>query len=105
MGERTLDVQDNDLGEILEELAAIIKERREADPQKSYTAKLLTQHEDMLYKKLVEEATELVMASKDRDHDHIRYEAADLLYHLLVMLERTGVSTHELAGELKARMG
>ena len=43
------------------------------------------------------------MACKDDDHDHIRYEAADLVYHLLVTLERYGVSTEELAGELDAR--
>ena len=44
------------------------------------------------------------MAAKDRDHDHIRYEAADLVYHLLVVLERYGVTVEELAGELDARM-
>ena len=44
------------------------------------------------------------MACKDGDHDHIRYEAADLVYHLLVVLERYGVTVEELAGELDARM-
>ena len=43
------------------------------------------------------------MACKDNDHDHIRYEAADLVYHLLVVLERYGVTLDELAGELNAR--
>jgi phosphoribosyl-ATP pyrophosphohydrolase len=104
MGERTENVVDADLGETLRELAAVVRKRREADPEKSYTARLLTEPEDTLYKKVVEEATELVLAAKDRDHDHIRYEAADLLYHLMALLERTGVSCGELAGELKARM-
>lgn len=44
------------------------------------------------------------MACKDKDHDHIRYEAGDLVYHLLVTLERFGVTLDELAGELNARM-
>ena len=52
---------------------------------------------------LAEEASEVIMACKDDDHDHIRYEAADLVYHLLVTLERYGVTTEELAGELDAR--
>jgi phosphoribosyl-ATP pyrophosphohydrolase len=104
MGERTENVVDADLGETLRRLAAVVKGRREASPEESYTARLLTEPEDKLYKKIVEEAAELVFASKDHDHDHIRYEAADLLYHLMVLLERTGISCDELAGELKSRM-
>ncbi len=46
----------------------------------------------------------MIMACKDDDHDHIRYEAGDLVYHLLVTLERYNVSLPELAGELNARM-
>jgi phosphoribosyl-ATP pyrophosphohydrolase len=59
---------------------------------------------DYLLKKIGEESTELILAVKEDDHDHIRYEAADLLYHLLVVLERAGISQAELAGELDARM-
>ncbi|MDR2105995.1 MAG: phosphoribosyl-ATP diphosphatase [Coriobacteriales bacterium] len=103
MGERTENVVDANLGETLSELAAVVKNRHSADPRESYTARLLTEHEDLLYKKVVEEAAELVLAAKDHDHDHIRYEAADLLYHLMVLLDRTGVTCEELAGELKAR--
>ena len=44
------------------------------------------------------------MAAKDDDHDHIRYEMGDLLYHLLVVAERYGITLDELAGELNARM-
>ena len=56
-----------------------------------------------LLKKLAEEASEVIMACKDNDHDHIRYEAGDLVYHLLVTLERYGITLDELAGELNAR--
>jgi phosphoribosyl-ATP pyrophosphohydrolase len=104
VGERTANVQDADLGATLNQLIAIVRARREANPEESYTARLLAAPEDTLYKKLVEEATELVLAAKDHDHDHTRYEAADLVYHLLVLLERTNISPEELAGELKARM-
>ena len=103
MGERTAHVRDGNIGATLEGLARVIHERREASPEESHTARLLSGKEDSLLKKLAEEASEVIMAAKDRDHDHIRYEAADLVYHLLVTLERYGVSIEELAGELDAR--
>lgn len=103
MGERTENVVNGDLGETVVGLAAVIHGRRDASPETSYTARLLQGKEDSLLKKLTEEATEVVMACKDDDHDHIRYEAGDLIYHLLVVLERYGVSLEELAGELDAR--
>ena len=104
MGERTANVQDGDIGQTIESLAATIHGRRTASPEASYTAKLLGGPEDKLLKKVTEEATEVVLACKDRDHDHIRYEAGDLVYHLLVLLERYDVTIDELAGELNARM-
>ncbi len=103
MGERTPDVHDGDLGATLARLAAAIRARREADPGQSYTKRLLDGPADKLLKKLVEEACEVALACKDNDHDHIRYEAADVLYHLLVVCERWGVTPAELAGELDAR--
>jgi len=104
MGERTDNVENADFGTTLEQLVAIIKSRRGTDVSLSYTALLLAQHEDKLCRKIIEEATEMVLAMKDEDHDHIRYEAADLIYHVLVSLERFGITAEELAGELKARM-
>ena len=104
MGVRTANVQPGNIGETLEGLAATIHARRDVSPQESYTARLLTDVEDELLKKLAEEASEIIMACKDRDHDHIRYEAGDLVYHLLVTLERYGISLDELAGGLNARM-
>lgn len=103
MGERTANVQNGDIGVTMRGLAEVIHSRRDASPETSYTARLLQGKEDGLLKKVTEEATEVVMACKDNDHDHIRYEAADLVYHLLVTLERYGVSVEELAGELDAR--
>ena len=103
MGERTANVQDGNIGETLNGLAAVIHARRDASSAQSYTARLLQGSEDTLLKKVTEEATEVALACKDNDHDHIRYEAADLVYHLLVTLERYGVTIDELAGELDAR--
>ena len=103
MGERTANVQDGDIGKTLTGLAEVIRGRRDASPETSYTARLLAGEEDALLKKLAEEASEVIMACKDKDHDHIRYEAADLVYHLMVALERYGVTIPELAGELDAR--
>jgi phosphoribosyl-ATP pyrophosphohydrolase len=91
------------LGEVLDELASVISMRRDADPEASYTARLLTGHEDKLLKKIGEEATEVVMAVKDHDRGQVRYESADLIYHLLVVLEREGVSLDSLAEELEGR--
>lgn len=104
MGVRTAHVEDGNIGKTIEGLAATIHGRRDASPETSYTAKLLQGEEDGLLKKVVEEAGEVIMACKDRDHDHIRYEAGDLVYHLLVVLERYGITIDELAGELNARM-
>ena len=101
MGVRTANVQDGNIGETLTGLAEVIHGRRDASPQESYTARLLTDVEDELLKKLAEEASEVIMACKDNDHDHIRYEAGDLIYHLLVTLERYGIPLDE-AGALEA---
>jgi phosphoribosyl-ATP pyrophosphohydrolase len=104
MGVRTANVVDGDIGETLSSLSATIHGRWDHDPEASYTSRLLNGEPDELLKKLAEEASEVIMACKDDDHDHIRYEAADLVYHLLVTMERYQVTLDELAGELNARM-
>lgn len=103
MGERTQNVQPGDIGATLESLWNVIQARRDGDPETSYTARLLQSGQDRVLKKVAEEACEVALACKDQDHDHIRYEAADLLYHLLVALAYHGVTIEELAGELDAR--
>jgi phosphoribosyl-ATP pyrophosphohydrolase len=91
------------LGDVLDELFAVIEERRGADPEASYTARLLSGNEDGLLKKIAEESGEVIMAAKDRDADHLRYEVGDLVYHLLVVLARYGLTPSDLAEELAAR--
>ncbi|MBQ9058676.1 MAG: phosphoribosyl-ATP diphosphatase [Atopobiaceae bacterium] len=104
MGERTEHVADGDIGTTLSSLATTIHNRRDARPEESYTKRLLDGNSDKLLSKLAEETSEIIMACKDNDHDHIRYEMGDLLYHLLVVCERYGIRLDELAGELDARM-
>ena len=99
------------IGDALESLSQTIHARREAG-QESYTNRLLTGDLDTLLKKLVEEAHETTLAAKDlqrldaypREIDHLRYEAGDVVYHLLVVLERCGISLDEFAAELNSRM-
>ena len=119
-------------GASLEALAATIAARREAG-EESYTHRLLTGDVDAVLKKVIEEAGEVALAAKDADSalcfagesaevapgstaaerlaeaasqsvDHLRYEAADVIYHLLVVLECFGIGLDELAAELNNRM-
>ena len=91
------------IGETLEALAATIANRREAGDE-SYTHRLLTGKDDDLLKKVMEEAGEVALAAKDGEVNHLRYESADVVYHLLVVLERYGISLDDLAAELNTRM-
>jgi len=74
-----------------------------ADPEASYTARLLAKGIDTVCKKVGEEATEVVLAAKGAEHGQVVYESADLLYHLAVLWRATGVSLDEVAAELASR--
>ena|SRR5664280_528071 len=91
------------LGSVVDELWAVIEARRTADPESSYTARLLTGNEDQLLKKIAEEAGEVIMAAKDGDAAHLRYEIGDVVYHLLVVMARWGLTPGDLAEELASR--
>jgi phosphoribosyl-ATP pyrophosphohydrolase len=91
------------LGEAIDQLWSTIEARRGADPASSYTAQLLTGPEDALLKKIAEEAGEVIMAAKDADAAHLRYEVTDLTYHLLVVMARWGLTPNDLAEELASR--
>ncbi len=91
------------LGTALDALWTTIESRRNADSEVSYTAKLLSGPEDSLLKKIAEEAGEVIMAAKDADSEHLRYEVADLTYHLLVVMARWGLTPDGLAEELTSR--
>jgi phosphoribosyl-ATP pyrophosphohydrolase/phosphoribosyl-AMP cyclohydrolase len=91
------------LGTVIEELYALLEQRLREQPEGSYTVKLLTGPQDKLLKKIAEEAGEVIIAARDGDHDQTRYEIADLLYHLLVVMVREGVEPADLAAELAGR--
>jgi phosphoribosyl-ATP pyrophosphohydrolase/phosphoribosyl-AMP cyclohydrolase len=91
-------------GETLGALEKVLKDRRENPPEGSYTAKLYAD-EALRHKKVGEEATELVIASLKGDRKEIAHEAADLLYHALVVLQGHGMGLKEIAEALRAREG
>jgi phosphoribosyl-ATP pyrophosphohydrolase len=90
----------------LSDLAAIIAERaRAADPESSYTARLLAKGAAQTAKKFGEEAVEAALAAVSGDKAALTAEAADVLYHLLVMLQAGGVELKEVMAELEKRTG
>jgi phosphoribosyl-ATP pyrophosphohydrolase len=91
--------------DVLERLALLIRARRAESASKSYTRELLDGGPERCAKKLGEEATETVIAALVQDHRALTREAADLIYHLLVLLESKHVSLGEVLAELKTRMG
>jgi phosphoribosyl-ATP pyrophosphohydrolase len=94
-----------DTDAVLDELFAVIESRKEELPEGSYTASLFTHEkgENQVLEKLGEEATELLLAAKDDDREELAGEAADLVYHLLVLLSMKGMDLAELREELRAR--
>lgn len=91
------------LGRALDELYATLKDRQAEMPEGSYTARLLSDSEDTVLKKIGEEAVEVVMAAKDGDRAHLRYEIADLYYHLMVAMVRWDLTPADIASELESR--
>ncbi|AGA90617.1 phosphoribosyl-ATP pyrophosphohydrolase [Thioflavicoccus mobilis 8321] len=89
----------------LERLAEVLEERKSADPQSSYVAKLYGKGLDAILKKIGEEATETVMAAKDGEGERIVSEVADLWFHCLVMLAHEGLGPTAVLAELDRRFG
>lgn len=87
----------------LADLARIVAERAKAPPERSYTAKLLAAGPAGAAKKLGEEAVEAALAAVQGDRAGLVAEAADLLYHLLVVLEGAEVPLDEVMSELQRR--
>ncbi len=90
---------------ILDNLYHTICERKHSDPTKSYTAKLLQGKENSMLKKIVEEAGEFTFAVKDNDTEEIIYEAADIVYHIMVALASKNVNPDRIKQELARRFG
>ncbi|WP_456371600.1 phosphoribosyl-ATP diphosphatase [Methanocaldococcus sp.] len=93
---------------ILEEVYEIIKKRIEEKPENSYVAKLTTDDEkksaiNKICEKIGEESTELILAAKDDKKDEIIYEAADLIFHTMVLLAYKNIEFKELLQEFDRR--
>jgi phosphoribosyl-ATP pyrophosphohydrolase len=89
----------------LARLEAVIAARRDADPDSSYVAKLNAKGLKKIAQKLGEEATETIIAALVEDRDALVGEAADLLFHLLVLLGAKDVALAEVLAELDRREG
>jgi len=99
------DVLSGELGgtaAIIPELRRVIRHRKDNPKEGSYTNRLLA-NEDLLLKKVVEEAAELAIASKNNDPEELAWESADLIYHLLVLMESTGLPLEEIFKKLSER--
>ncbi len=89
----------------LDELATIIAARASADPKDSWTAKLLLQGPEKAAEKFGEEAVEAIIEAVKGDRAALTSEAADVLFHLLVMLHSRGVAIADVMDELARRTG
>ena len=85
------------------ELARVVRERAQAKPEESYTARLLAKGQAAVLKKIGEEATEVVLAATAESDLRLAEESADLLFHLLVALHQRGVPLSRVMEELRRR--
>ncbi|MEW8508702.1 MAG: phosphoribosyl-ATP diphosphatase [Candidatus Thiodiazotropha sp.] len=93
------------MSDVLQQLAKVLEERKQADPDSSYVAKLYAKGLDAILKKIGEEATETVMAAKDGEAEKVVYETADLWFHTLVLLAHQGLGPEHVLRELERRFG
>lgn len=93
------------MSDVLERLSDLLEERKSADPQSSYVAKLYAKGMDGILKKVGEEATETILAAKEGNRAQIVYETADLWFHCLVMLAQAGLKPQDVLDELARREG
>ncbi len=91
--------------DVLDRLAATIEARKSSDPDSSWTARLLAKGPGKCAEKFGEEAVEAIVAAAIGDRENLTAEAADVLYHLLVMLAARDVALADVLAELDRRDG
>ena len=91
------------MSDVIQELEATLRQRAALPPADSYTARLLAAGEDEIVKKVGEEAVEVILAAKGQGDVRLVEEAADLVYHLLVLLLSRGLSWDDVEAELARR--
>jgi len=89
--------------EMIAKLVRVIEKREQEMPVGAYTTYLFDKGIDKICKKVGEEATEVVIGAKNRDAEEVKWEAADLIYHLLVLLQEQKVSIYDVLHVLKKR--
>lgn len=87
----------------LMKLNELVNQRKRDLPENSYTTKLFKEGSDRIIQKVGEEATEVIIAAKNKSRKEIVYETADLLYHLIVMLSDNELSLTDIVNELESR--
>jgi phosphoribosyl-ATP pyrophosphohydrolase/phosphoribosyl-AMP cyclohydrolase len=93
----------NTSGDFLVDLEQIISDRKKNPSEKSYTSSLFQKGINVIAQKVGEEAVELVIEAKDNDEEKFKNEAADLLFHYLVLLQSKGFSLQDIKAVLRAR--
>ena len=89
--------------QILMDLEQIIDQREKERPEGAYTTYLFEEGVDKILKKVGEEASEVIIAAKNRNQEELKWEASDLLYHLLVLLREQGLPFKEILNVLQER--
>lgn len=89
--------------QILMDLEQIIDQREKERPEGAYTTYLFEEGVDKILKKVGEEASEVIIAAKNRNQEELKWEASDLLYHLFVLLREQGLSFKEILNVLQER--
>ncbi len=93
------------MNDVLNRLSELLEERKSADANASYVAKLYAKGIDSILKKVGEEAAETIIAAKNGDKEQLIYETADLWFHTLVMLAHAGLKPQDVLDELARREG
>ena len=87
----------------LTDLYNVVLSRKNEKAEGSYTCYLFEKGLDKILKKCGEEASEIIIAAKNPDHEEIKYEIADFLYHVMVLMAEKGVTWDEVMDELSSR--
>ena len=90
---------------VLQRLGETLAARKGADPSSSYVAGLMAKGEEAILRKVIEEAAEILLASKEGDKLHLVREVADLWFHSMVLLAWHGLSPDDVLAELHRREG
>lgn len=102
-GDETASTDSLRVYEVLQTLEQVIAQRDQERPEGAYTTYLFTEGVDKILKKVGEEAAEVIIAAKNRDEDELKWEAADLIYHLLVLLREQQLPFEKILQVLEER--